>query len=186
MKSEYGERLFGNTTNFSPLIIKEFNISVLKPMFIKMTIALFALFACFSLYGFLVHALYIGIGMAIMAVLITPIMIYGYKVGLDKSNKMNKLCSSNTFVDYYFEQDGVRTSTRKGDVEVASFAIDYRMISKIVEHSHYLYLFITDSQVYIVDKNGMTEGKEAELCDFLKSKVANFKSAKIKKQKEKN
>lgn len=183
MTGEYGERLFGNTTNFSSLIIKDFNISVLKPMFIKMTIALLALFACFSLYGFWVGALYIGIGMAIMAIIITPIMIYGYRVGLNKSNRMNKLCSSNTFVDYYFEKDGVRTSTRKGDVEVASFAIDYRMISKIVEHSHYLYLFITDSQVYIVDKNGMTEGKDSDLVEFLKTKVLKFKGAKVRAEK---
>lgn len=181
MDNEYGERLYGNTTNFSPLVIKEFNISILKPMFIKLTIALFALFACFALYGFLVGILYVGIAMSIMAVVITPIMIYSYKVSLEKSIKMNKLCSSNTFVDYYFEKDGVRTSTRKGDVEVASLAIDYRMISKIVEHGHYYYLFITDSQVYIIDKNGMTEGKIEQLAEFLKTKVVKFKEEKQKK-----
>lgn len=178
MEKEYGEKLFGNTTNFSPLVIKEYNISVLKPMFIKLTLSLVALFLCFSLYGFLINALYIGVAMAIMAVIITPIMIVMYFATLKKALRDNKLCSSNTFVEYYFEDGGVRTSTRKGDVEVATLAIDYRMISKIIEHSHYFYLFITDTQVYILDKNGMTEGKTEELIKFLKTKVSKVKMQK--------
>ena len=180
MNSEFGEKMFGNTTNFSPLVIKEYNISVLKPMFIKLDISLFVLFLCFSLYGFLVDVLYVGVAMLVMAVLINPIMIYAYIISVKKSVTMNKLCSSNTFVDYYFEKDGVRTSTRKGEVEVASLAIDYRMISKIVECDHYYYLYITASQVYILDKNGMTEGKIEDLVKFLKTKVAKFKEKKTK------
>ena len=90
----------------------------------------------------------------------------------------NKLCSHNTFIDYYFEDGGVRSSTRKGDVEIASLAIDYRMISKVVEYSHYYYIFITDTQVYIIDKNGMTEGKSEKLAEFLKTKTKFIESKK--------
>ena len=181
MNSEYGEKLFGNTTNFSPLVIKEYNVSVLRPVFIRLNISLVVLFICFSVYGFLVDVLYLGITMAVMAVLITPIMFYSYKTTVNNSVKKNKLCSSNTYVDYYFEKDGVRTSTRKGEVEVASLAIDYRMISKVVESGHYLHFYITESQVYILDKNGMTEGKIEALVEFLKSKIKHIKLKKSKK-----
>ena len=183
MKGEYGKKLFGNTTNFSSQIIKEFNIFVLKPMFIKLTISLSAIFVCFGVYGFLTNLLYIGIMMSVVSVAVIPAMIIGYKYSLNKSVKANKLCSSNTFVDYYFEDAGVRSSTRKGDVEIASLAIDYRMIAKVVEYSHYFYMFITDTQVYIVDRNGMTEGKSDSLEEFLKTKT-KFIKAKNKKQGE--
>ena len=180
MKGEYGEKLFGNTTNLSPLIIKEFSIFVLKPMFIKLTIALFAIFMCFSLYGFLTKLLYVGIFMAVASVAVIPAMIFGYNHSMKKSMNSNKLCSHNTFIDYYFEDGGVRSSTRKGDVEIASLAIDYRMISKVVEYSHYYYIFITDTQVYIIDKNGMTEGKSEKLAEFLKTKTKFIESKKQK------
>lgn len=182
MNGEYGEKLFGNTTNFSSLTIKEFNIFVLKPMFIKLSIALFSLFVCFGVYGFVTNLFYVGLFMSVVAFAIIPAMVFAYKSSIKKAIDANKLCSSNTFVDYYFEKDGVRTSTRKGEVEVASLAIDYRMITKIVEHSHYFYVFITDTQAYIVDKNGMTEGKSDKLSEFLKTK-AKFIEEKTKERR---
>ncbi len=175
MDNDYGEKLFGNTTNFSPLVIKDFNIAVLKPMFIKLSIALVALFLCLSLYGFLTGILYVGIGMAIMSLIIIPMMIYSYFLSIKKAVKSNKMCSSTTFVDYYFEEGGVRTKTRKGEVEVASLALDYRMITKVVESGHYYHLYVADTQVYILDKNGMTEGSSEKLLEFLKGKVKTIK-----------
>lgn len=182
MDNERHKILFENTSNFSGREIDAFNKVSLKPTFIKLTISLVLLFLLFGVYMFfnsIKWMLFVFIGLAGVVCLIMPSV---YKATLKKLKNQNKLYSSTTFIEYKFEDGGVRTQIRKGDIEIGSFAIDYRMISKIIEDETFLFVFVSGSSCYILDKNGMFDGKIEDLIAFLKSKNIEWKD----KQKRKN
>ena len=185
MDNERHKILFENTSNFSSREIDAFNRVSLKPTFIKLGIILALVLASFGLYMYfesIKWMLFVFIGLSGLSCLIMPFV---YKATIKKLTYQNKLISSTTFVEFKFEEGGVRTQTRKGDIEIATFAVDYRMITKIVENDAFLFFFVAQSYCYILDKNGMFEGKIEDLITFLKSKNINWQD-KSKKEKVKS
>ncbi len=172
---------YENTTNFSGKEVTSFTSFVTRPIFIKLAVALFVLFVGMGFYMFFVmDALVTAIIMWSLGVVSVAVMPFTYKHTVLKGVRNNTMCSSSTYMNYKFEDGGVKISTRKGDVEVAMLALDYRHIVKILQVQHYLFIFVTDTQAYILDVNGMTSGKANNLIDFLKSKHIKY----VNKNKE--
>ena len=172
---------FRNTTNFSGREVTDFNKATVKPALIKLTIALDVLFVAIGLFMYFeLNSLIAGVILGCMAIIFPLIMPYAYKKTISKNAQENPFCSSNTFLDYRFVDDGVYVRTLKGDVEISSATIDYRWIIKVKEHTHYFYIFISGSLCYILDTLGMTEGKPEELKAFLIEKGIPFKGERKK------
>lgn len=179
MEEERGISRFENTSNCGEVQVSDFNRVFLKPVYIKLGIAIIFSFALLSLsffFGF--DEPMLGWSMACAGLVFTLIMPLTYKKVMKNSLKQNKLFSSTTFSDFSFEDEGVRLKTRKGDVEIASAALDYRHFDRVVENDRYIYLFFTPSMAYILEKSGMTEGKSDDLSEFLKSKISRYKRLK--------
>lgn len=102
-------------------------------------------------------------------------MPFLYKNVVKRSAKKNVLCSQTTYLDYKFSDGGFYLKTLKGEIEIANQTVDYRWIDRVVENGHYLYIFITSTMCYILDKNGMTFGKADDLVKFLSAKNIKFK-----------
>jgi len=162
---------FRNTTNFSGREVTDFNKATLKPTFIKLGIAVFALFMLIGVYmlvignGWVYACVFFAFG-----VISAVIMPFLYKSVVKRSAKKNVMCSASTYLDYKFTDGGFYVRTLKGEIEVANQSVDYRWIDRVVESGHYLYIFITSSMCYILDKYGMTSGKPEQLKEFLASK----------------
>lgn len=162
---------FRNTTNFSGREVTDFNKATLKPTFIKLGIAVFALFMLIGVYmlaignGWVYTCVFFAFG-----VISAGIMPFLYKSVVKRSAKKNVMCSASTYLDYKFTDGGFYVRTLKGEIEVANQSVDYRWIDRVVESGHYLYIFITSSMCYILDKYGMTSGKPEQLKEFLASK----------------
>lgn len=162
---------FRNTTNFSGREVTDFNKATLKPTFIKLGIAVFALFMLIGVYmlvignGWVYACVFFAFG-----VISAVIMPFLYKSVVKRSAKKNVMCSASTYLDYKFTDGGFYVRTLKGEIEVANQSVDYRWIDRVVESGHYLYIFITSSMCYILDKYGMTSGKSEQLKEFLASK----------------
>lgn len=162
---------FRNTTNFSGREVTDFNKATLKPTFIKLGIAVFALFMLIGVYmlvignGWVYACVFFAFG-----VISAVIMPFLYKNVVKRSAKKNVMCSASTYLDYKFTDGGFYVRTLKGEIEVANQSVDYRWIDRVVESGHYLYIFITSSMCYILDKYGMTSGKPEQLKEFLASK----------------
>lgn len=162
---------FRNTTNFSGREVTDFNKATLKPTFIKLGIAVFALFMLIGVYMLVIGNgwVYTCVFFA-FAVISAVIMPFLYKSVVKMSAKKNVMCSASTYLDYKFTDGGFYVRTLKGEIEVANQSVDYRWIDRVVESGHYLYIFITSSMCYILDKYGMTSGKPEQLKEFLASK----------------
>ena len=162
---------FRNTTNFSGREVTDFNKATLKPTFIKLGIAVFALFMLIGVYmlvvgnGWVYACVFFAFG-----VISAVIMPFLYKSVVKRSAKKNVMCSASTYLDYKFTDGGFYVRTLKGEIEVAKQSVDYRCIDRVVQSGHYLYIFITSSMCYILDKYGMTSGKPEQLKEFLASK----------------
>lgn len=162
---------FRNTTNFSGREVTDFNKATLKPTFIKLGIAVFALFVLIGVYmlvvgnGWVYACVFFAFG-----VISTVIMPFLYKNVVKRSAKKNVMCSASTYLDYKFTDGGFYVRTLKGEIEVANQSVDYRWIDRVLESGHYLYIFITSSMCYILDKYGMTSGNPEQLKEFLVSK----------------
>lgn len=162
---------FRNTTNFSGREVTDFNKATLKPTFIKLGIAVFALFMLIGVYmlvvgnGWVYACVFFAFG-----VISAVIMPFLYKSVVKRSAKKNVMCSASTYLDYKFTDGGFYVRTLKGEIEVANQSVDYRWIDRVVESGHYLYIFITSSMCYILDKYGMTSGKSEQLKEFFASK----------------
>lgn len=176
--------LYENTTNFAKREVREYYRFAMLPNFIKLSVALPLLFLAAGVYMFVIgHQLVFYISAAICVALVV-IMPFVYKAVVNNATKQNKLLSGNTFIDYKFEEEGVRTTTRKGSVIIATFAIDYKMVNKITETDNFVYFNLSGNMAYILDKNGMTYGKLEDFINFLKSRgityVTRIKSGKKK------
>ena len=172
---------FRNTTNFSGREVLDFNKATVKPALIKLTIALDVLFIAIGLFMYFeLYSLIAGLIFGCMAIIFPLIMPFAYKTIISKNAQANPFCSSNTFLDYRFVDDGVYVRTLKGDVEISSATIDYRWIIKVKEHTHYFYIFISGALCYILDTLGMTDGKPQELKAFLIEKGIPFKGERKK------
>lgn len=162
---------FRNTTNFSGREVTDFNKATLKPTFIKLGIAVFALFVLIGVYmlvignGWVYACVFFAFG-----VISAVIMPFLYKNVVKRSAKKNVMCSASTYLDYKFTDGGFYVRTLKGEIEVANQSVDYRWIDRVLESGHYLYIFITSSMCYILDKYGMTSGNPERLKEFLVSK----------------
>ncbi len=172
---EKGLIRYENTTNFNGKAVADFNKFVMKPIFVRLTLVVFAIFALAGVYFMFDSAdVVVAIIMWVFSVASVVVMPFVYLHSVDKGVRMNTMCSSTTYLDFCFEDGGVKVFTRKNDAEIASIAIDYRHILKVVEVEGYLYFFVTDTQAYLLDKFGMTNGKINNLIDFLKSKQIKF------------
>ena len=178
---------FRNTTNFSGREVTDFNKATLKPTFIKLGIAVFALFMLIGLYmlvignGWVYACVFFAFG-----VISAVIMPFLYKSVVKRSAKKNVMCSASTYLDYKFTDGGFYVRTLKGEIEVANQSVDYRWIDRVVESGHYLYIFITSSMCYILDKYGMTGGKPEQLKEFLASKnvkIVSKNNSKVQSRK---
>lgn len=184
MDEERKAVLYENTTNFAKREVNEYYKFAMLPNFIKLSIALPLLFLAAGVYMFVIgHQIVFYISLAICAALIV-VLPFVYKAVVNNATKQNKLLSGNTFIDYKFEEEGVRTTTRKGSVIIATFAIDYKMITKITETNNFVYFNLSGNMAYILDKNGMTYGKLDDFINFLKSRGITYVT-KIKAVKNK-
>ncbi|MGN1259299.1 MAG: YcxB family protein [Christensenellales bacterium] len=181
MDDERKKILYENTTNFSAREITDYNKFTICPTFIKINILLPLLFVSFAVYMFAIGQVVVFWVSLAVGIIVACLIPFVYKQVVKSATKDNKLISSNTFVDYKFEEEGVRTTTRKGTVIIATFAIDYRMINKAVENKNYIYFFVSGGNAYVLDKNGMTYGKLEDFVNFLKSRGFVYKENKIKK-----
>ncbi len=167
---------FRNTTNFGGKEVTEFNRAMLKPVFVKLGILVPALFVLVGVYMLVLNA---GIEYAciffVLGGISVVIMPFLYKNVVKRSAKKNVLCSQTTYLDYKFSDGGFYLKTLKGEIEIANQTVDYRWIDRVVENGHYLYIFITSTMCYILDKNGMTFGKSDDLVKFLSAKNIKFK-----------
>lgn len=167
---------FRNTTNFGGKEVTEFNRAMLKPVFIKLGILVPALFVLVGVYmlvlkaGLVFACIFFVFGGA--SAIIMPFL---YKNVVKRSAKKNVLCSQTTYLDYKFSEGGFYLKTLKGEIEISNQTVDYRWIDRVVENGHYLYIFITSTMCYILDKNGMTFGKSDDLVKFLSAKSIKFK-----------
>ena len=167
---------FRNTTNFGGKEVTEFNRAMLKPVFVKLGILVPALFVLVGVYMLGLNA---GIEYAciffVFGGVSAVIMPFLYKNVVKRSAKKNVLCSQTTYLDYKFSDGGFYLKTLKGEIEIANQTVDYRWIDRVVENGHYLYIFITSTMCYILDKNGMTFGKSDDIVKFLSAKNIKFK-----------
>ena len=177
--------LFKNTSKMEEAEISLFQSFALKKMIWIMSICFALVFVAIGV----VLALFVDLTGGIITIACGVIgafvlLPYLMKENIKKQNQKNFDGKKylNTFVFY---DDNVSITTEvsreaKGDFEeVGSQKLFYNDVFKMVIYKEHLFIFINESQSFVVSFKGMTKGTVAELIDFLKSKniKTNDKSA---------
>ncbi|MEG2457909.1 MAG: YcxB family protein [Bacilli bacterium] len=152
----------------------EFNVTYTKEDFIKLNkFYILKLHSFKFIYSILLFALLI-IGVAIYGksymvipfiigfVVAYPIIIYftiksNSKKAYETSKEYNGLKYEFKYYDKYFEVNGEKSKGK----------INYETITLIVENTNYLYLFIDESQCFMINKSSLPNIK---FIEFIKSK----------------
>lgn len=86
-----------------------------------------------------------------------------YKIGKEfKSNKIQ-----NNLVNYYFFYD----KFFKVKNQLGSSKIKYHKLHRVYENGNYFYLYLDDTNAFIIDKCGFTIGDSETFKKFIKNKV---------------
>ena len=82
--------------------------------------------------------------------------------------------SLNANIIFCFDEEEIKVFEETDTINGMA-TVKYAGIVKVTEDKKNVYLFISRSSAYIVDKNGFEQGTEQELKDFLLTKGVNLK-----------
>jgi len=116
----------------------------------------------------------IGIGLIIGGVIVILTFIFLGEMILVSRYKKNTKLKEEILNDYEFTEVNLLVNSFRDDEEFVKSILKYSDIIKVIENKHYLFLFISNIQAFVLSKNEMTEGCIEDLINLLKSKINKY------------
>ena len=104
-----------------------------------------------------------------------------------KKNIKSMQLEGNVVNKYYFDENNVNVETYRGETKVGQSLVAYENVYKVEEHDTSYYIYVSNVQAFIVDKDKFTQGNSADLTILLATKLGPKYQVKLsKKQREAN
>ena len=166
------EPLFKNTSRMDEKEIQEFQSFALKKTMTlySVIIALVCLGAGIGLYFV---SSYLGIAVAVIGLLGAFVLFpYVIKESIKKQN--SDVFANKKFLNTFeFFKNDMLVTSEQADVESSKFErnaeekVNYKDLYKVVVYFPYVFIYINESQSFILNQKGMTKGTVEELLKFL-------------------
>ncbi|MBR2933096.1 MAG: YcxB family protein [Clostridia bacterium] len=109
----------------------------------------------------------------VMGVLILPIGYVLTNAIQSKTNKTMSVMSAETKEVFEFDYDFVKITQTKGDNFKAVTQTDFSYFYKVFETKTQYFLYISNMQVHVVNKSGITQGTIEEFNEILSSSLGS-------------
>ena len=109
------------------------------------------------------------------------IVLAGYLIGaivkllISVQHKKSFYKDNTTFTFYKFSEDNMTQKVMIDEKFFSEIILKYSDIKLAKETDKYILLFISSSNCFAIDKNGMIDGSSAELSEFLRTKIKRYK-----------